>query len=87
MCIRDSYEDEGTNYNYEKGKYATIPIQYNDATKTLTIGKRSGSFKGMLKNRRFNVVVVSKDNPLPLNLTNPNGQMVNYSGKEVKVTL
>ncbi len=81
------YEDEGTNYNYEKGKYATIPIQYNDATKTLTIGKRSGSFKGMLKNRRFNVVVVSKDNPLPLNLTNPNGQMVNYSGKEVKVTL
>ena len=30
------YEDEGTNYNYEKGKYATINISYDDASKTLT---------------------------------------------------
>lgn len=22
------YEDEGTNYNYEQGKYATIPFLY-----------------------------------------------------------
>ena len=81
------YEDEGTNYNYEKGKYATIPIHYDDATKTLTIGKRSGSFKGMLKNRHFNVVIVSKDHATPLNLLNPKGKIVNYSGKEVKVIL
>ena len=25
------YEDEGTNYNYEKGKYAMIDFKYNDA--------------------------------------------------------
>ena len=68
------YEDEGTNYNYEKGKYATIKISYDEATKTLTFGKRNGSFKGMLKNRSFNVVVVSKDKPMPLNLDNPAGQ-------------
>jgi alpha-D-xyloside xylohydrolase len=24
------YEDEGDNYNYEKGKYATIPISWNE---------------------------------------------------------
>ena len=81
------YEDEGTNYNYEKGKYATIKISYDESTKTLTFGKRNGSFKGMLKNRSFNVVVVSKDKPMPLNLDNPAGQLVNYSGKEVKVQL
>ncbi|MCQ2197747.1 MAG: DUF4968 domain-containing protein, partial [Bacteroidaceae bacterium] len=29
------YEDEGTNYGYEEGRYANIPISYNEATKTL----------------------------------------------------
>ena len=81
------YEDEGTNYNYEKGKYATIDILYDEASKTLTIGKCNGSFKGMLKNRRFNVVVCSKDKAMPLNLQNPDGILVNYAGKEVKVKL
>ena len=81
------YEDEGTNYNYEKGKYATIDIKYDEATKTLTFGKRAGSFKGMLKNRRFNVVVVSRDKAQPLNLINPEGRMVDYSGKEIKISL
>ncbi|MBR6263443.1 MAG: DUF5110 domain-containing protein [Prevotella sp.] len=81
------YEDEGTNYNYEKGKYATIDIKYDEATKTLTFGKRVGAFKGMLKNRRFNVVVVSRDKAQPLNLINPEGRMVDYSGKEIKISL
>ncbi len=81
------YEDEGTNYNYEKGKYATIDISYSEATRTLTIGQRKGTFPGMLKNRRFNVVVVSKDKPQPLNLDNPEGQMITYSGKAVSVKL
>ena len=81
------YEDEGTNYNYEKGKYATINISYDDASKTLTIGKRVGAFKGMLKDRVFNVVVISKDKARPLNLDNPEGQLVNYSGKELTVKL
>lgn len=81
------YEDEGTNYNYEKGAYATIDIQYNDAAKTLTIGKRQGEFKGMLKNRRFNVVVVSKDKPMNLNLENPEGKLVEYKGETVTVNL
>ena len=35
------YEDEGDNYNYEKGKYATIPFEWNEAKQTLTIGKRA----------------------------------------------
>ncbi|MBQ4295232.1 MAG: DUF5110 domain-containing protein [Prevotella sp.] len=81
------YEDEGTNYNYEKGKYATIDLSYDEATKTLTIGKRNGSFSGMLKNRRFNIVLVTKDKAQPLNLIDPVGKMVDYSGKEMKVAL
>ena len=81
------YEDEGTNYNYEKGKYATIDISYDDASRTVTIGQRKGQFPGMLKQRRFNVVLVTKDAPKPLDLDNPEGKMVQYSGKAVSVQL
>jgi alpha-D-xyloside xylohydrolase len=81
------YEDEGTNYNYEKGKYATIDIFYDEAMKTVTFGARKGSFPGMLKNRRFNVVYITKDAPKPLNLDDPEGKMVQYNGKAVTVQL
>ena len=81
------YEDEGTNYNYEKGKYATIDIAYDDASKTVSFGARQGQFPGMLKNRQFNVVLISKDNAKPLDLENPEGTMVNYNGKAVSVVL
>ena len=81
------YEDEGTNYNYEKGKYATIDITYDDATRTVSFGARKGQFNGMLKNRRFNVVLITGDNPKPLNLDNPEGKMVQYAGKAISVNL
>ena len=79
------YEDEGVNYNYEKGKSSKILFQWNDASRTLTIGARRGSFDGMLKQRRFQVVVV-KDGT-PLNLDNPQGTMVEYKGKQLTVHL
>ena len=81
------YEDEGTNYNYEKGKYATIDITYDDASRTVSFGARKGQFAGMLKNRQFNVVLISKDNAKPLNLDNPEGQLVQYNGKPVSIKL
>jgi alpha-D-xyloside xylohydrolase len=81
------YEDEGVNYNYEKGKYLTIDITYNDADKTLTIGKQNGKFQGSLKQRQFNVVYVTKDQPRELSFTQKSGVLVNYSGQQVSVKL
>lgn len=82
------YEDEGTNYNYEKGKYATIDFQYNDAQKTLTVGARKGSFDGMLQKRRFNVVLVQAQKNQGISLDKaPKGKMVKYAGQTVTVKL
>lgn len=53
------YEDDGVSYDYERGARAEIPIYWNQATRTLTIGKRVGSFPGLLKERTFEVVFVS----------------------------
>ena len=70
------YEDEGDGYNYEKGVYATITMQWNDKARTLTIGERKGNFPGMLQQRQFTVVT-------------PDGQSktVNYDGSRLEVRL
>ncbi len=81
------YEDEGTNYNYEKGQYATIDIHYDDAARTVSFAARKGQFKGMLKKRRFNIVLVTKDAPKPLDLDHPAGKLVEYTGKALSVNL
>ena len=81
------YEDEGTNYNYERGRYATIDISYDDTARTLTIGQRKGSFDGMLKQRRFNIVYVTPDSPKALNMDSQQGTMVKYDGKETTTKL
>lgn len=81
------YEDEGTNYNYEKGKYSTIDFKYNDHDKTLTICDRQGEFDGMLKNRRFNIVYITPAHSQPLVMEHPHGKMVKYNGNMKKVRL
>ena len=82
------YEDEGTNYNYEKGKYAMIDFKYNDAQKTVTIAARKGAFDGMLQKRRFNIVLVCDKNQQGISLAKaPKGKMVKYAGKAVTVKL
>ena len=51
------YEDEGDNYNYEQGYYATITFVWNDKARTLTIGTRQGGYKGMILDRQFTIVL------------------------------
>ena len=80
------YEDEGENYNYEKGKYAMIPFSYDEASKSLIIGDRKGEFSGMLKGRSFNVIYVDKNHPQPFNLK-LKGKLVKYNGTKLVVKL
>jgi alpha-D-xyloside xylohydrolase len=74
------YEDQGDNYTYQSGSYATIPLTYNDATGKITIGGRSGSFPGMLTNRVFLVVFVSSGHGVDEPKTANPDCIVNYSG-------
>jgi alpha-D-xyloside xylohydrolase len=79
------YEDEGDNYNYEKGKYATIPVRWNEARQTLTIGKRSGNFHGMLKKRTFRIVWVGPGHGAGMEPAEKSDAEVKYAGTEVAV--
>lgn len=78
------YEDQNDNYNYEKGMYATIDFAWNDESKTLTIGHQQGSFPGMIKKRKFNVVIVGPDHGNGVENTST-GKAVSYNGDTLKV--
>jgi len=79
------YEDENDTYDYEKGAYATIPLHWNDAARTLTIGERKGSFPGMLENRTFRVVFVRENHGVGVNAADEVDKVVQYAGKRVEV--
>lgn len=80
------YEDEGDNYNYEKGQLATFKLVWKDASKTLELTARKGSFEGMKKERTFNIVVVDTQTGTGLE-TSSTVKNLTYSGKAMKVRL
>ena len=57
----------------------------DDATSTLTIGAREGSFPGMLASRTFEVIVVSKDRPVGFSFEPKADRSVRYDGATVEV--
>ncbi len=79
------YEDEGDNYHYEQGVYATIPIHWNEARKTLTIGARAGEFPGMLKERTFRVVWVRPEKGAGALAVKDADTEVRYVGNAVEI--
>jgi alpha-D-xyloside xylohydrolase len=54
------YEDEADNYNYEKGSFATIEINWVEESHCLVFGERQGSFPGMKKSLKLDIVLVGK---------------------------
>ena len=74
------YADENVNYNYEKGAYSKIAFSYDDRMKVLSIEEREGEFPGMLEERIFNIIPVSKNGVGKI-------QTVKYNGLSMKVVL
>ena len=81
------YEDEGTNYNYEKGAFSTISFNYSEKGKSLTIGDRKGSFAGMLNDRTIRIIVISPKAAKALNFVQKAGHTLKYSGKQTVIKL
>ncbi len=79
------YEDDGRSYGYERGEFARIPIAWNDATRTLAIGARSGSYPGMPASRTFTVVLVTPQSPKGYGAIG--GNPIAYTGAAVQTRL
>jgi alpha-D-xyloside xylohydrolase len=79
------YEDEGDDYNYEKRVFSEIPISWDEARQTLTIGKRKGSFPGMPKKRTFDVIWVGEGHGVGGQVTEKIDSEVSYQGRTVAI--
>lgn len=74
----DLYEDEGDSYRYEQGQYTFIPLHWDEASGKLTIGERTGSYRGMAAARAFTVEIAGKPQTT---------RTVNYDGQPLTVSI
>lgn len=75
------YEDEGTNYNYEKDSFATIELKYNETSKTLSIGAVKGQYKDMPNERKLSIIFISQDGKISKTTE------LNYTGIATQVAI
>jgi len=77
------YEDEGDNYNYERGKFTIVPFRWDNEKRTLTIDDREGMYPGMLVERTFNIVLVNGKRGIGVEISSTIDKTINYSGKKI----
>ena len=78
------YEDDGLSNGYARGAYSRIPMSYDNASGRLTIGARSGTFKGLLENRVIKVRFIGAGaKPVDFDAVDAT---VAYAGQPVVVT-
>ncbi|MGA2086198.1 MAG: TIM-barrel domain-containing protein, partial [Terracidiphilus sp.] len=81
------YEDEGDSYRYEHGAHAIIPIHWDDANRTVTIGAREGSYPGMAAGHTFNVVIVRSGHGVGGEVTDLPDKAIQYAGAKIEAKL
>ena len=78
------YEDDGVSRQYLHGAFARVPIAWNEATRTLTIGARQGRYPGMAARRTIRVIWYDPGHPARLAFDGPADQSVTYAGARIK---
>lgn len=81
------YEDENDNYNYEKGRYATFVLKWNDKQRRLSISARNGAYAGMPAGYLFHIVLVKPGRGTGVDITAQADKTVDYKGKALAVSL
>jgi alpha-D-xyloside xylohydrolase len=80
------YEDDGVTNAYARGEYSRIPFRYDDKTGTVTIGARTGQYKGMPQTRQIKVRLLKPGVATRADMDSSD-KTVTYDGKPVTVKL
>jgi alpha-D-xyloside xylohydrolase len=78
------YEDQGDTYAYQNGARAVIPIHWDDARRTLTLGARQGSYPGMAPDHTFKIVIVAPGHGVGGGVTARPDRTIPYKGARVE---
>ena len=78
------YEDDGLTYSYADGAFARIPMRWDDAAGTLTIGAAEGGFDGFPAERTIHVRFIGEGDGFDFDAT-PDAT-VTYTGAATTVS-
>ena len=71
------YNDEGDNYNYEKGEHLEIPLFWDQKKQILVIGNQIGNYKDKIDTYTMNIKWITG------NENETVAKSIKYSGKKV----
>ena len=80
------YEDDGVSNAYERGDYTRIPLRYDERTRTVYIGARSGKYAGMPATRQIRVRLLRAGVATSPNMDAAD-KTVTYDGRALAVKL
>ena len=81
------YNDEGVNYNYEKGEFSKVRIKYIEHKHELTIENREGKYVGMPQKQQFNIVLVNSRKSAAFDYKAKADKKVEYNGERIVINL
>ena len=79
------YEDDGLSYGYENGEWSRIPVRYEEAARSLTIGAREGGFEGMADRRTVFVRWIDGPDTVPAELDAEPDLKLIYAGEPITI--
>jgi alpha-D-xyloside xylohydrolase len=80
------YEDEGTDMGYTRGAFARVPMRWNDADRTLSVGAREGRFPGMMEHRSL-TVILHEGQARGEVFDRRDGRSLTYTGEAITLTM
>lgn len=81
------FEDDGVSRDYLQGKFAQIPVSWDEKAQTLTLGARMGSFPGMTAKRAVSVRFHVPGKATPVDFSDNAATAFVYDGSAVTVPL
>jgi alpha-D-xyloside xylohydrolase len=81
------YEDDGVSRQYLHGQYSRIPLNWNERSRTLTVGTREGRYPGMAGKRTINVRWMRPGSPRALAFDAKTDATISYDGREQTVKM
>ncbi len=81
------YNDEGDNYDYEKGAHATTTVTWSDADRTLTFAPRIGTYPNVPPQTTFHIVLARPAHGTGEATTAAPDKTITYTGAALTVKM
>jgi alpha-D-xyloside xylohydrolase len=81
----DWYSDAGDTYDYENGQRRTVPLRWEDATRTLVVGDAVGKYPGMPERIPIRLIVVREAHGVGIEIAESSDGETLYDGKAARI--